>query len=628
MSSNSENNISNSQFRLTEEEINIRRRNMRNRRTMFNKINLQSSTDVASFCAKATWFFDFDDSYFYNPTEFDNSPTTITRNIAFRLQNPITFYRKTYLDPCQPESTFDFNQLKWISSSIRNARLKPTNILCVEGTSCVKKTSTLNSTNLPVVKTKNFATIINGNSYGPSMIAAACAGEIYHIETSNKRDLDSTKCFFDRPSTNYMEWSILWQMFDLYVREFGNVKPDPKKQRSFFNEFDKAFINLRNNYCYDYFVSRINIVSVIDTNVERCDNARKLRNTGSDMERSNWKYYTTLQNRKERILHPFGYIDLAWFDANYEQRRRENRNRAKQSNGNYSEYDTDCEDLTDDEDEESEESQNINDSGNLESEDNFINIIDDELCTINQSTALEGISYFYKMLLERIHNLTLKTNTFISLMQLGNKNKFTDTSSIPAETLDYFQKLIKSDPSLLKKSVTIPNILYPQIFTAKNNFGTDLNLMNYTVHINRASTRALSRVLLLHQPSENALINNNKNTKTIKDSGVDTVSETATPTNIQAVTNKIKINEKLYNFLFCRQVPSFIDIKPVKIGESSIDASLQPILYKKRKNKRYFQRPDVNPKRMCASFEDDGCNVVTTNLETTNSDVDVTEDSL
>lgn len=67
-------------------------------------------------------------------------------------------------------------------------------------------------------------------------------------------------------------------------------------------------------YVYAYFRSRINGVSLIDTDVERCD-LRTIRNESSDVERSLWLFYTPLQNLIYQVLYPDAVIEMIWFDS-------------------------------------------------------------------------------------------------------------------------------------------------------------------------------------------------------------------------------------------------------------------------------------------------------------------------
>lgn len=56
----------------------------------------------------------------------------------------------------------------------------------------------------------------------------------------------------------------------------------------------------------------VDVIVIVNSDTKKCDLKRMARNNGSDYERSNWLYYTYLQNRMYKLLHPI--IDLAWFD--------------------------------------------------------------------------------------------------------------------------------------------------------------------------------------------------------------------------------------------------------------------------------------------------------------------------
>lgn len=82
----------------------------------------------------------------------------------------------------------------------------------------------------------------------------------------------------------------------------------------FLQEFVDTFETLMSWYVYAYFKSRINGVSLIDTDVERCD-LRTIRNESSDVERSLWLFYTPLQNLIYQVLYPDAVIEMIWFDS-------------------------------------------------------------------------------------------------------------------------------------------------------------------------------------------------------------------------------------------------------------------------------------------------------------------------
>ncbi|KAE9530076.1 hypothetical protein AGLY_011538, partial [Aphis glycines] len=141
------------------------------------------------------------------------------------------------------------------------------------------KTSILRETQLePVLKIQRSQTFVNVNSFTPSMIGYMFNGlhEIMSIPV---------KCLMDRSPLNVLEWYVLWKLFDLYYKNFGN-----------------------------YIRERVNVLVVIDSDVDRCNRKRILRNEGSDAVRSEWRFYTFLQNRMYSNL--YNCIDLVWFENN------------------------------------------------------------------------------------------------------------------------------------------------------------------------------------------------------------------------------------------------------------------------------------------------------------------------
>lgn len=194
------------------------------------------------------------------------------------------------------------------------------NVLCVDGTSSCMKTSILNGAGSPdsVMKVQKYRRFTNSTTYTPSMLGYISAGML-DIQAATEF------AFSDRSPLNVLEWYVLWKFMDAYVSRFGNVDPDPgAAHSSFFVEFDGAIDELKNSFFYQSLYEQLNVISLVDSNVTRCDDRRKIRGIGSDTERSTWKYYTYLQNRMYKRLHP--YIDLAWFDVPYQTSNSDVRN--------------------------------------------------------------------------------------------------------------------------------------------------------------------------------------------------------------------------------------------------------------------------------------------------------------
>lgn len=180
-------------------------------------------------------------------------------------------------------------------------------VLCVDGTSCCKKTSILEATGFEnIMKVQKNRKFINANTFAPSMLGYVSAGMLDILST-----VEPT--FMDRSPINVLEWHFLWKFMHKFYTKFGNVLPDPRsndEHRRFFTEFDRTFNDLK-VYCKMY-TRLLDIVCIIDSNIERCDGDRSRRNEGTDLERSSWKFYTFMQNRMYERLHRC--IDLAWFD--------------------------------------------------------------------------------------------------------------------------------------------------------------------------------------------------------------------------------------------------------------------------------------------------------------------------
>ncbi|KAE9522046.1 hypothetical protein AGLY_017566 [Aphis glycines] len=193
-----------------------------------------------------------------------------------------------------------------LSKVLSNAK---TNVLCIDGTSCCKKTSILNTIGiLPVLKVQNYRNIVNSTTFAASAMSYVCAGMIDVLKTAEPR-------FMDRSPLNVLEWNVLWKFIDKFIVEFGNVRPEltDGKQAAFFEEFDDVFGALKSSYFYDFFRQRLDTVVIIDSNVARCDHTHMRRGEGTDLERANWKFYTFMQNRMYSVL--YDHVDIAWFDG-------------------------------------------------------------------------------------------------------------------------------------------------------------------------------------------------------------------------------------------------------------------------------------------------------------------------
>lgn len=191
--------------------------------------------------------------------------------------------------------------------------LSPATVIHLDGTSCTRKTSTLKVTEYPVTKIQHETPLTNTDTYGPSMFGYIVSGMIQQRNDSSAR-------FNDRSPLNVLEWCMLWRLMSLFKKTFGNVLPIFDKTIAsaamirYLDTFDCIFFNLKEAYYYKHFRDQINALALIDTNVDRCDKLHCKRNEGNDAERSEWKYYTSLQNRMYQILYEDACIDLNLFN--------------------------------------------------------------------------------------------------------------------------------------------------------------------------------------------------------------------------------------------------------------------------------------------------------------------------
>lgn len=194
------------------------------------------------------------------------------------------------------------HQRRWVHTKCRElvkvSEFDRTNpVICLDGTSCTKKTTILSHTGLPVYKTTHNTAIQNPDSLGTSMMGYLTASW-YDQQTHGVH-------LRDRSPQSCLEWAVLWASMNQRVTQ--DEPPEGHEHRMRL---------LKNSHLYRFAAQRSNVLALVDSNVPRCDALRQKRNlTESDRERSRWSFYTEMQNTMYRILHEGRVIDLAEFDA-------------------------------------------------------------------------------------------------------------------------------------------------------------------------------------------------------------------------------------------------------------------------------------------------------------------------
>lgn len=178
--------------------------------------------------------------------------------------------------------------------------------VCLTGTSGTKKTSMLLRTGKLVHKTRGDLV----DTYAPAAAGAVCSG----MEALLKGGAH----FEDRTPYNCYYWHVLWLIMNHFFQKYGNVPFDldnPNMYADYLWYCDR-FVELRECDLFTHFDQDCNTITIIDTNIARCDSTRAARGQGSDVERSNMKYYTFLQNLMFVKIRDDGVnvFDLAEFD--------------------------------------------------------------------------------------------------------------------------------------------------------------------------------------------------------------------------------------------------------------------------------------------------------------------------
>lgn len=182
--------------------------------------------------------------------------------------------------------------------------------LCVDGTSCTKKTTILTKASkrfdTTFTKIQHNYKVRNPDSYFPSMLGYMCDGVMAMLR--------GRPHFNDRSPTNVLEWHFLWSVMDNFVQLYGNVRPSPKMHEASLKLYRQVFEQLKLTDYYKLFRNRFNCITMVDSNLDRCDALHLRRNESTDAERGTWRFYTPLQNLMYEILYEGLCIDLAWFD--------------------------------------------------------------------------------------------------------------------------------------------------------------------------------------------------------------------------------------------------------------------------------------------------------------------------
>lgn len=183
---------------------------------------------------------------------------------------------------------------------LRHAVKTSNNVLCIDGTSATKKTSILEKTGYKVTKLQKITKFQNINRYFPAMLGYICTG--INLSKYGESRLN------DRSPLNPLEWHVLWCCMSDFFTNHGNVYPID------LGKYKMIMIDFKNSFFYKLFNNQINCLAFIDSNCLRCDNLRIQRNENNDRERSQWCFYTPMQNLMYSVLYENRVIDMAWFD--------------------------------------------------------------------------------------------------------------------------------------------------------------------------------------------------------------------------------------------------------------------------------------------------------------------------
>lgn len=186
-----------------------------------------------------------------------------------------------------------------------------TNVLFLDGTSCTKKTTILRKTNTRVYKVQKYNYIKNPNTFPPSAVGYVFSGLFDLVNLKNNEEIK----FADRSILNNLEWSELWKLMDKFYFEEKFVDFDYKDIERVDKIVFDYFQNFINWPSYLWLRKKIVGLAIVDSDVFRCNDLRIKRiESKSDVVRSNWPFYTVLQNSMYKLLYNECFLDLLDFN--------------------------------------------------------------------------------------------------------------------------------------------------------------------------------------------------------------------------------------------------------------------------------------------------------------------------
>lgn len=189
-------------------------------------------------------------------------------------------------------------------------------IWSIDGTCATGKSSSLSNMFKPNNKLNTFA--INTHPYSALGYYYSSLKMLAEKATISNIVVDRT------PYNNLYPWISIWQMLALienekytktrnsYVKEFNTEEYDsiPNMFNDYLLNKFKNLLEIYPDYIYTEFISTTKTILIVDSNEAKVKARLANRNEGSDLERSKWECYITLQN--------FAYAYMALkFPANF-----------------------------------------------------------------------------------------------------------------------------------------------------------------------------------------------------------------------------------------------------------------------------------------------------------------------
>lgn len=193
-------------------------------------------------------------------------------------------------------------------SFFANTNLVKLPIVSIDGTCCTGKTTICNK--FKSVKTNQYFNNVgmNTNPLGALGYFYTSSSILKDFAEANKKE---SVLISDRTPFNNYQWSMLWQMIALHkhCKTLNIEKKTDFNAYTIINNINgvsvysdtllnmwRAILSNISTVVLDDFMKTTKIIYIVDSNEQAVKERMRIRNTGSDFERSYWNTYISIQN--------------------------------------------------------------------------------------------------------------------------------------------------------------------------------------------------------------------------------------------------------------------------------------------------------------------------------------------